>query len=353
MQPSGLATLTQLRRFGTGRALWIRFGTFLRIIRDKYWRAPISCPVPDEQDTVSLCLYEHLCETPDSLSVSRGRNHSQYQSSWSSLVLALPPEIPSPTAGNTMSQRMAHWHEEHGQHHAVKHTAQTLTHCPCFPNICSTLLAKVVNWANFRYVTTGKQGCHLHHVRSCQSLKVGQGEKYWKIWRTGEWWNFWFYQSIPGTQRQVAALTRSSFIIHSASHLSATSVRPSWITKLSRYTDYGLMLNLSSPGGLRWGESQWICEINSVGRRHESRAKSKGQSEFNPVTEHVPNVNQIIKQYEPRQNPTLAPCYCRYVSVIQKWNRQHLINTFNWTSHKTVNMYKKLCVRLVLLLFRF
>ncbi len=34
-------------------------------------------------------------------------SHSWYQSTWS-LTLSLPPEFPSPTVGNTMSQRMAH-----------------------------------------------------------------------------------------------------------------------------------------------------------------------------------------------------------------------------------------------------
>lgn len=32
-----------------------------------------------------------------------------------SLSLSLPTESPSPTVGNTMSQRMAHWHKCHGQ----------------------------------------------------------------------------------------------------------------------------------------------------------------------------------------------------------------------------------------------
>lgn len=44
-------------------------------------------------------------------------SHRHYQSSWSPLALSLPPESPSPTVGNTMSQRMAHWHEWHGWPH--------------------------------------------------------------------------------------------------------------------------------------------------------------------------------------------------------------------------------------------
>lgn len=46
-------------------------------------------------------------------------------------------------------------------------------------------------------------------------------------------------------------------------------------------------------------ESQWICQRNSVSQRHKSKAKSKGESEFDSVTVYAPNVNQRRNEYQP------------------------------------------------------
>lgn len=76
---------------------------------------------------------------PDSISVSRGRKHfiplSVSELLVSSRSLSLLLESPSPTVGNTMSQRMAHWREWHGQPHRVKGTAWTLFRYPDFVNM--------------------------------------------------------------------------------------------------------------------------------------------------------------------------------------------------------------------------
>lgn len=68
----------------------------------------------------NMWIYANFLWKYQSFSVSRGRKHFIPLSVFQILVslflsLSLPTESPSPTVGNTMSQRMAHWHKCHGQ----------------------------------------------------------------------------------------------------------------------------------------------------------------------------------------------------------------------------------------------
>lgn len=131
-----------------------------------------------------MCVYMYVCKYQTAFQSVGGENTLSIQA-LSTLPLSPSPVFPSPTVGNTMSQRMAHWHEWHGQLHTES--------WPDFVNLCSFWGTGAVDWTNFQSTPqlANRFTVYRHHIGGCYSLVRAVGSwsraRYWKIWRTDEW----------------------------------------------------------------------------------------------------------------------------------------------------------------------